>query len=349
MRIAYYISGHGFGHISRSYEIIKRLLEIPELDMLVLNSTRVTFLKTVPEKLYIRNISTDVGVIQESAISLNVEKTLNAIKEFELSRETLTQLELEFLKEEKINLIISDSSSFPFHLASLYGIKSIFIGNFTWDFIYDNYKKQNPYFGEYSQKLKEEYKLCGLALFLPFNCPNTVFTNWKQLGIVGRSPTKTREAIRKEIGFKEDHIYYLFSFGAYGVHDSLKMENLLDNERIVISDYEGLSGEKVINISGQEYPDIVRACDYILTKPGYGILSESYLTGTPILYTDRGDFAEYPYLVEALKKYHRSAFLSQEDFLNCNFRKAAEKVQNTKIEPLKDGISEALEYIKAYF
>ena len=48
---------------------------------------------------------------------------------------------------------------------------------------------------------------------------------------------------------------------------------------------------------GFRYEDLVRASDVVMTKPGYGIVSECLANGAAILYTARGRFAEYPVMV----------------------------------------------------
>ena len=41
----------------------------------------------------------------------------------------------------------------------------------------------------------------------------------------------------------------------------------------------------------------------VLTKPGYGIVSDCIGCSTRIVYTDRGDFPEYPVMVAEMPRY----------------------------------------------
>ena len=41
----------------------------------------------------------------------------------------------------------------------------------------------------------------------------------------------------------------------------------------------------------------------VLTKPGYGIVSDAIGAGTRMVYTERGDFPEYPVMVAELPRY----------------------------------------------
>ena len=66
---------------------------------------------------------------------------------------------------------------------------------------------------------------------------------------------------------------------------------------------------------GLRYCDIVAASDAVLTKPGYGIISECVANGAPMLYTSRGHFAEYEILVREMPRYLRCRFISNEELI----------------------------------
>jgi hypothetical protein len=335
MNIAYYISGHGFGHISRSYEIIKYFLDHKKDLRIFLRTTRGSFIKENRENLIVHPVQTDVGMYQKNSISLDIEKTLFELKELEHKKESICKQEIEFLKKENISYLISDSSSFPFVFSNELKIPSAFIGNFTWDFIYSAYSNEYPEFNFFIQTIANEYKLADKGLFLPFTCPMKNFTKYKNIGMIGRKPNLKKEEARKKYSFQKEAMYILFSFGAYGLEVPFQFENLPENYFIVVSGYEKLSHEKVINIPDAHYPDLLTACDAVLTKPGYGIVSEAIFASTPILYTERGIFAEYEYIVEEFKKMIPSYFLTQDEVFQMKLelglkeiRKQAESFRN---------------------
>ena len=63
--------------------------------------------------------------------------------------------------------------------------------------------------------------------------------------------------------------------------------------------------------TGFRYEDLVAAVDVVVTKPGYGILSECISANRPMLYTSRGQFREYDVLVREMPKYIRCRFIEQ--------------------------------------
>ncbi|PJZ51379.1 sugar kinase [Leptospira adleri] len=360
MKITYYVSSHGFGHISRSMEIILHLLRsFPKLEI-DLVTTREEFLKTLfvsesdsllLKRLRTRKKSLDVGMIQKDSLSIDIQGTEHAIEEFDFQKSYLQISEIEACLEFETDLIISDSASLPFNVADKLKIPSLFIGNFTWDFIYGGYQKESPLFSRTAATLFEEYYLATFGLLLPFACPSASLPEQKNIGLVGRRPDLDKKSAKEFFKLPNDKINLLFSFGAYGVktdHFQWKEFNS-DLYRIVISggtDFDLLQipekqKEGILNVGNAHYPDLLTACDFVITKPGYGILSESVYAKTPVLYTDRGSFPEVPFLHRALKEEIPSSYLSNEDLFSFRFEKAiaSAKTWTGKGSPLfeKDG------------
>ena len=67
----------------------------------------------------------------------------------------------------------------------------------------------------------------------------------------------------------------------------------------------GMIDESAMYDRGYRYEDLVRAVDVVVTKPGYGIISECLANDTALLYTSRGDFREYQVLVDAMPTFLR--------------------------------------------
>jgi hypothetical protein len=123
----------------------------------------------------------------------------------------------------------------------------------------------------------------------------------------GRDPAEVRDAL----GIPRDVRVVLMSFGGYGLQG-------LDGSALVkMPGYHvllpGMIDEDAMYASGYRYEDLVRAVDVVVTKPGYGIISECLANGSALLYTSRGDFREYQVLVDAMPKFLRCAFIDHRD------------------------------------
>lgn len=330
MKILYYVSSHGYGHISRSYEIIRKLVGSSAVHSVTITSDRIDFIQDKPAKISLRKASLDVGVFQRDSISLDVDVTLQHLEAFEKNKNSLMEAEAEYAIQEDFDLILSDSASLPFIIGVEAKIPTIFIGNFTWDYIYSNFGKYHPNFSVIANILKIEYSFATSAFILPFHCPIDGFMEMHKVGLVGRRSNLDKNSARSKFNFNNHKKYFLFSFGAYGLKDIVwNWESIPDDWIIVCSELAGFESDQILNIPQTYYPDLVRAVDFVVTKPGYGIISESIYAETPIIYTDRGDFAEYPHLVQTLEKSHPCSYISQTDLLDFSFSECISKIQDT--------------------
>ncbi|TGK05185.1 glycosyl transferase [Leptospira langatensis] len=362
IKISAYISGHGFGHISRSLEALSNILLLrPDWSVRIISPRGEEFARSLDDKglwgrvkdrFSFESEKPDVGIIQRDSLGMDLEATKSEIEIFRKNKESFLDKQTKSLRAETPDLIWSDSSSLPFCLSSSLHIPSLFLGNFTWDFIYSKY--EDPIFRSFSQELKEEYENCDLGLVLPLSCPITSIRNTREIGLLGRKPNLDKESARRYYGFEEGIQYYLFSFGAYGIDPTQFDWKNWDpsKKRIVVGgvEWKGENHLGLVSIPKCHYPDLLRACDFVLTKPGYGILSEAYFAGTPVLYTDRGDFPEYPYLVKELGSKFNSAYISHNNIYSFHWDPSSRKAIENQPKPdprfEKNAIYDILNFIE---
>jgi L-arabinokinase len=70
--------------------------------------------------------------------------------------------------------------------------------------------------------------------------------------------------------------------------------------------------------------DLEAAVDVVVTKPGYGIVSDAIACRTRMVYTERGDFPEYPILVEEMVRWLPAQYVSNDDLLAGRLQPALE-------------------------
>jgi UDP-N-acetylglucosamine:LPS N-acetylglucosamine transferase len=85
---------------------------------------------------------------------------------------------------------------------------------------------------------------------------------------------------------------------------------------------------RVLSVAQRQYSDLLRAVDAVVTKPGYGIVADILAHRLPVLYTERGEFPEYPRLVQALSELATAEFIPQADLLAGNVRPQLKRLFN---------------------
>jgi hypothetical protein len=94
--------------------------------------------------------------------------------------------------------------------------------------------------------------------------------------------------------------------------------------------------EDRLSAAGVRYPDVVAAADVVVTKPGYGIVTDAIAGGTRLVYCDRGDFPEYPILVREMAPWVASVYLPSAELREGRIREPVRRALSLPIPPPPD-------------
>ena len=322
MALAFYVSGHGFGHASRTIEIINALLaREPDLPIVVLSSApRWIFDATIRGHATVTAGTFDTGIAQVNSLALDVEASLRQAAAFHATIADRARTESERLRHLRAALVLADLPPLAFEAAARAGVPSMAIGNFTWDWIYEAYELQPRLAPGLPDLIRQAHGLADVAWRLPMHGGFEGFRRIVDVPLVARRSRRDPTETRRAFGLPPDTRLVLISFGGYGL-DTLPLHTLVGRDEFGIvttgrgAEPTGRSGriwhvdEQAMYDAGYRYEDLVAAVDVVATKPGYGIISECAANGTALLYTSRGPFAEYDVLVAALPGLVRSRFI----------------------------------------
>lgn len=95
------------------------------------------------------------------------------------------------------------------------------------------------------------------------------------------------------------------------------------------------------------FSDALRSCDALVTKPGYGAFVEGACNGIPVLYVERTDWPEFPYLSQWLHAHTRAAAISRRTLLEGDIAMHLGRLweQPPPIAPLPSGALQAANLI----
>lgn len=321
MNVAFYITGHGLGHAARSVEIIKSIYrKNPSIKFYLRTSVPLWFIEdSLKESINYdyHNVLIDIGVVQRDALRLDKLGTLESFSQFWASRKDLIFEEVKCLSKKKIDFVISDISPIAFLVAQKMGIPSIAISNFVWSYIYNDYVKKYPQYSYLIDEINAAYGTAAFALRYPFYGDFSCFDTVYDIGLVGRKTLKTRNEILNILPAASCKKIILIAFGGFSVDSNFADKINLGSEYYIVdaTTLKHTSSEEFLTV-----PDIVSVASAVITKPGYGIVSECILAQTPMLYTSRGDFAEYGKLVSGMKKYIPACFIPQKSLFAGNIK-----------------------------
>jgi hypothetical protein len=340
--LAFYISGHGFGHASRQIEIINAIFaRVPDARVIVRTSAaRWLFDRTLRGPAEVQHAMCDTGAIQQGSLVVDVPETIRAAAAFHDGDafERRVEEEARLLDAAGVQMVIADMPPLAFAAAARARVPAVGVGNFTWDWIYEGYADalaQAPWLVD---RLASFYAHAQAAWRLPLAGGFATFREIIDVPFVARHAKHTRAEVRQRLGLPPDAPLLLISFGGYQSHE-LNLPAAAANVRaaqlvitsanapadaaaapngVLVVDEQKLYGD------GLGYEDLVAAVDIVLTKPGYGIVSECIANDTRLLYTSRGRFREYEVFVAEMPKLLPCAFLSHADLSAGSWNTAIE-------------------------
>ncbi len=335
--VAFYISGHGFGHASRQIEIVNALgAASPATPILIRTSApRWLFDRTlrVPATLVPGEI--DTGVVQIDSLHLDAAQTISRASAFYRTLDQRARAEAALLHHHHIACVVSDAPPLACAAADAAGIPSVVVSNFTWDWIYSGYEAELSAAPELRDLLRNTYALASAGWRLPMYGGFESIAPLVDLPFVARHARHAHAEVRQVCGLPADRPIALLSFGGYGVRDvDLNRLDCRDAVTVLLT-HDGTFNEPVptgvallsephLYGSGLRYEDLVAAVDVVITKPGYGIISECVANHTAVLYTSRGRFVEYEVLVREMPRYLRCGYIDHRDLFAGRWRASLE-------------------------
>ena len=329
MVIVFYISGHGFGHATRDLEIIRHLhQQQPGARIIVRTSVPAWFLeRSARASIDVQPCETDTGIAQIDSLQLDEAETVRQASAFYSRFDGRVEVEAAVLKRAGASVVVGDVPPLAFAAARRAGIPSIAVANFTWDWIYAAYPSFHQHASAVLTTIQNAYSNTDLALRLPFAGGFTTMRSVRDVPLVARHSRRTRDANRRLLDVSDRRPVVLASFGGHGADLPFERVAETQNVTLLVTDYEARSIKPVASLDGRlrcftsaaleqadiRYEDLVSAADVVVSKPGYGIVSECIANQTALLYTSRGVFAENDVLVAGMKPFVRGGFISQDD------------------------------------
>jgi hypothetical protein len=310
-RVCFYVSGHGFGHAARDIELILALMaRDPAARILVRTSVADRLFAPLAgfRGITVERVETDTGITQIDSLTIDEADTVRRAAEFYGAFDRHVAREAARLHTFGANLVVGDVPPLAFAAAAAAGIRSVAVANFTWDWIYSIYPDFDRLAPHVMPAIRSAYALATSALRLPLHGgfePMAAVTT--DIPFIARESRRDPAATRATLGLSSERPVVLASFGAYGVE--LPVERLLQSDRFTLIDPRREPPPPFI------YQDLVAAADVVVSKPGYGIVSECLGNESALLYTSRGRFIEYDRFVEEMPHVLRCRYLSQEDLL----------------------------------
>ena len=322
-RIAFFISPHGFGHAARAASVMEALAEIEP-------SLQFDIFTTVPEwffansdsfSFHYHRLETDIGLVQKTPFQEDLPATVQKLKKFLPFNPAQIAAVSEKIKQLKCNLIVCDIAPMGIQVAKEAGVPSVLIENFTWDWIYQGYEKEE--FNEFNTYLQSIFAEASFHIQTQPICKpvRADFT----ADPASRKIRSTYRQIRQGLGLSDSSKVVMITAGgvakSYGFIDKLK--NKTDTHFIIpgASDSKKIQDNLILLPENSAYyhPDLVNASDAVVGKVGYSTIAEIYQAGVPFGYSPRAHYREMKPLIAFVENHMSGLPVTESEFQNGSF------------------------------
>lgn len=328
--VVFYISSHGFGHMTRCLAIIEEILEKTNFKIYIAcgkiqNDFAKIYLKDYHDRLLFREVITDIGLVNfRNSLTVDKDqlerKLLNFIEEWEV----LVFEELQILNNFKIEVVISDISPIGALVGERLKAKNVGISNFTWVEQYENLGIDQSIIDKF------KYAYSKLNYFIEY-----------ELAL----PTKNLDVPRIKIGFVSRKIDFKKVNEInmkYGKSIFITCGKSADLENINVKNFDGCifttSGLSItgnnnvikLSINTLDTQNYIAASSIVIAKAGWGTISEAIIAKRKLVLIEREDVIEDTYNIKELKNRNFAISIKDSDLNNLDMLLIEQKI-NKKI------------------
>jgi hypothetical protein len=318
------LTAHGFGHAAMTAPVVNALADkLPGLRVTLQSNHPVDFLSgrfAMPFEQI--SGSDDFGLLMIAATSIDLDLSAAAYLELHGRLADTVSQQAARMRRLGVDLVLANIGYVPLLAAREAGIPAIALSCLNWADIYMHYFGKRPEAPAIEAEMLAAYQAAEVFLCPAPAMPMSKLTNLRAIGPCASVGRGDCGATRRRLGVEEGMRLGMIAFG--GVDSGLPLSRWprLDGWRwLVTGDPAGHPDLIPFDRSLFDFPDSLRSCDVIITKPGYGTFTEAAVNGVPVLYVPRPDWPESPDMISWLSENGRCLPIETDDLFDLSILK----------------------------
>jgi L-arabinokinase len=311
--VVFYISGHGYGHAVRMSEVIRALAALaPECTVAVRCGASGDALRHIFAGIaQVEPARLDSGVVEENgALSIDAPATVRRLSQLLRDRQQIIAREVDLLRQQRPALLVADIPYLAGDIAAAAGVPCIGIANFTWDWIYEPYLAAHPERQQLLDIIRGGYGRMQSLLRLPLSHVMSGFQRVVDMPLVARHPRQGADDVHRRLGLdpRDSRTRVLLAMRE-GISPAALETAARQGPEFLFLDPNPVTAGLPNNVRHVElrpelrFTELLAACRIVISKLGYGILSECIASQVAMLYPPRVGFREEELLRVAVGRY----------------------------------------------
>jgi hypothetical protein len=313
MKLLAAISHHGLGHLAQAGPVLDALASLrPGLRLTIWSGLDAAILhRRVAAPFAHRADAADIGLAMVDAMRVDVAASRAAYLEFHRDWARRVEREAEWLAAAGFDAVLADAAHLPLAAARRAGIRAIALCSLNWHDIATAYLADQPGMDEPLARMAEAYAGAEAFLQPAPSMPMTWLANRRVIPPIAARGRARREELARRLGLAHGERLVLVGFGGIGYRAVLPR---LRDVRWLVPQVAADARADLTAFAdlGMPFLDLLASSDALLTKVGYGGFVEAAAHGIPVLYLDRPDWPETPWLTTWLRAHAHAVGIDEE-------------------------------------
>lgn len=270
---------------------------------------------------------TDVGARHGNGLLVDLKATKSALLQLMERRLDIIDAEVEFLRSQRIDLVIADIPFLAIEAATYAGIPVFAISNFEWKYVYQELFADDAMMRPLINTVFGLYQRVDRAFRLPFSSKQSMagFRRVELVGLLARKKDSYRD-VKQKHGIDGNMLMLMFG-GEEGMDVDIDSVCKAYSGHVVSTHAHCKATNHVFIAPDADFMDYIHSADIILTKPGYSSFAEAIQFNKFIIYYPRKDYPEERVLIDGLQRYPHKMQLNRLDHDITGWKHVFENIQ----------------------
>jgi len=347
------VTAHGFGHLAQLSPIVTELIgRVPGLRITLQGTVSAAFAaECLPPGFVHHQVAMDVGMPMDNPLDIRWPEAVEAYTRFCAQSADHLVRQRQLWQQDMPDLVLSDVPWLPLLAARELGVPAVGLCSLNWLDILREGPLGERLPASVIDDLSQGYQSADCFIRPAPAMPMGWLDNGLGVGPVARLGRARAGEIRANLGLSSDCKLVTYQLGGIGgglIQAGLPLipgvHWLLPGSCLERRDCSAISE------LGMPFIDVLASSDLLLTKPGYGSLTEAVCNGVPVLYVARHDWPEEPFLLDWLRQQQPCVEISREAFGAGNFvDELNHLLMSPKPGPVSPvGVAQSADILKTY-
>jgi hypothetical protein len=259
----------------------------------------------------------DFGFAMHNAVDIDLAASAARYREFHADWPQRVAAEADWLRQHKIDAVLSNVAYLPLAGAAAAGIPGAGLCSLNWAELFAHYFGHEPWASEIHAEMLAAYNAGQGFLRATPGLPMADLRHRQEIAPIADIGRSDRKRFAAQLDLDESKRWLLLAMG--GMDFALPVASWPQTPGLTWlvpkASQIRRSDIRAFDAAELSFGDLLASVDAVITKPGYGTFVEAACNGIPILYLERDDWPETPHLAAWLAAHARAARLTRERLL----------------------------------